>query len=245
LATVSACALWACFALAALPVAADSNIGLLPAIGERIVYRVERTVPGANGAQSAPAVVVLEHQIDGSFTLVLGDPVPLDSAVVQLAGDGSLVLGPTGATTADANLRDVVYGLDLALAATANIDQAVHGVWQGNIPIAQSTGAATATVSLFPANVSGSDFDFSGSGEAISAPTVEASSAPRRSGRGARGDAEGPAASDEGELFNIRVDGKVVAGRVVRIAIAQSRSSIATANAPAVTLGSWSVTVLK
>jgi hypothetical protein len=233
--------LWAYVALAALPVAADSNIGLLPAIGERIVYRVERTVPGANGAQSAPAVVVLEHQIDGSFTLALGDPVPVDSAVVQLAGDGSLVLGATGATSADANLRDVVYGLDLALAATVNIDQAVHGVWQGNIPIAQSTGAATATVSLFPANVSGSDFDFSGSGEAISAPTVEASSAPRRT----RGGAGAVAASDEGELFNIRVDGRVVGGRVVRIAIAQSRSSIATANAPAVSLGSWSVTVLK
>jgi hypothetical protein len=232
-------------ALAARPVAADSGISLLPAAGERTVYRIGRTVPGANGGQSTTAVVTLEREQDASYALVLGDPVPMDTAVVQLAGDGSLVLGAAGNTPADGNLRDVVYALDLALAATANIDQAVHGVWQANIPIAQSSGSATATVALFPANVAGSDFNFSGSGEVISTPAAEPSSAPRHAGRDARGDADGPTGSDEGVLINVHVDGQVIGGRIVRVAIAQSRSSIATANAPAVNIGSWSVTVLK
>lgn len=237
-----ACALGVLSALTTRPAGAEPIIHFLPATaGQRVVYRVERTIPGANGAQSVSAVVALQRQDDASFTLELGDP-PLDSAVVRLAGDGSLVLGATGNTTPDGNLRDVVRTLDLALAVTQNIDQAVHGVWQASVPLAKVPTPSTATVALFPANVAGSDFDFSGSGEAIAAPSAEPSSAPRR---GSRGDADAPTGSDAGQLMNVSVQGRVVDSRVLHIAIAQTQSSIATANAPAVTIGSWSITVVK
>jgi hypothetical protein len=229
-------------ALPARPAGAEPTIHFLPSTaGQTVVYRVERTNPGANGAQSVSALVALQRQDDASFTLQLGDP-PLDAAVVRLAGDGSLVLGATGSTTADGNLRDVVYALNLALAVTQNVDQAVHGVWSANVPLARVPVPSTATVALFPADVAGSDFDFSGSGEAISAPPAEPSTPPRR---GSRGNADAPTGSDAGQLMNVSVQGRVVGGRVMRVAIAQSQSSIATANAPALTIGSWSVTVVK
>ncbi len=163
-------------AVAALPAAADPGIALLPqSVGQRIHYRVVRNTQGTTGPQSTTVVFDLVRRAGTTMVIERADAAGTPNlSVLKTGTDGSLALAedPRGAA-ADADLGDVLYGLNLAIAATHGADAAAHGAWVATVPVAPTPGAATAAITLVPANVAGSDFDFSGTGQATAAAPPE------------------------------------------------------------------------
>lgn len=170
-------------ALAALPATADPGIALLPqSVGQRIHYRVVRNTQGTTGPQSTTVVFDLVRRAGTTMVIERGDAAGTPNlSVLKTGTDGSLALAedPRGAA-ADADLGDVLYGLNVAIAATHGADASARGAWAATVPVAPTPGAATAAITLVPANVAGSDFDFSGTGQA----TASAPPQQRAPGRG-------------------------------------------------------------
>jgi hypothetical protein len=254
-------ALVAFFALVPLPAAADpGGITVLPpAPGQRIHFHVVRTVQGTNGPLSTTTAFDVVRR--AGTTLVIERPQP-DGApnisVLTVKKDGSIALAEDArGAAADADLGDLLAGLNLALLATRLADASGHAAWATNIPVSQSANAASALVTILPTNVAGRDFDFTGDGQATDTPPAERRGGgglgfpgggsgfpggggggyPHRSrgGEGGRG-----AESGAPTLVNVHIEGHVSRAHVERITIAETRS-ITVGNLPFVNVGSWAI----
>jgi hypothetical protein len=97
------------------------------------------------------------------------DGTPNVSVLTQ-ARDGSLALAEDArGAAADADLADVLYGLNVAIAATSGADPSAKNSWNVQIPLAPAVGAPTVPVMVVPLGSAG-DFDFSGSGDGFANP---------------------------------------------------------------------------
>jgi len=260
--------------LALLPVpgaAAANGIALLPqTVGGRVHLRVVRSVQGATGpvvstmafdvVRRAPSTLVIERQRpDGTPNL----------SVLTENKDGSLALTEDArGGAADADVSDVLVGLNLALAALHGADVATHETWVATIPVG-AAGGPGASVALISSNIAGGEFDFSGDGEAAaSAPADRRREGGSSGGMGgggfpggggggggfpgggyprggrSRGGSSGGASGGAGTPVNVHVAGHASNGRLAQIVIAQTRS-ITVGGMPYVNVGSWSVSLAK
>lgn len=110
-----------------------------------------------------PATVVIER--------VGPNNVP-NLSVLNAAADGTLTNADTR-TSADGDLADMLYALNLGIAATREADPTASGTWLAVMPVAPAPKATTAPVVIVPANVSGTTFDFSGTAQSSSAAPPE------------------------------------------------------------------------
>jgi hypothetical protein len=265
----------ALIAFAPLPAAAAGvGIGLLPqAVGQRAHLRVVRTVQGTTGP--LPATMAFDLVRRTATTLVIERQRPDGTpnlSVLTENKDGSLALTEDArGTAADADVSEVLVGLNLALAATRGADTSTHETWVATIPVGPTTGGPAASVALISSNIAGSEFDFSGDGQATaSAPTdrrrnsgssggIGGGGSPGgmgggggggfpgggRGGRSRGGESGGGGGGGaEGAPVSVHVAGHVSNGRIAQVVISQTRS-VTIASLPYINVGSWSITVLK
>jgi hypothetical protein len=210
----------------AFPASAVTGLGLLPqTAGQRMTYRLVRSVQLTNGTQSATTVTFSVMRRAGSTAVIerAGPDGTPNSSLVTLTADGTLVPADTRTTSADGDLAEVLYALNLANAATREGDPTASGTWLGVIQAVPAPRATTAPLVLVPSSITGTSFDFGGSVQ--SAVTVE-------------GPARGPGPIAQ----TLHVDGHVTAGRVTRIAITQLRT-LMVAGLPYANISSWTLTV--
>jgi hypothetical protein len=262
-------------ALVAQPAAADPGIVLLPQVAaQRLHYRVVRTVQGASGPQATTAAFDVVRRAGNLLVVERTDPNGRPNlSVLKMGSDGSLTLTEdTRASAVDADLREVIAGLNVAIAATRGADASAHATWDANISVASGPGAGVAAITFTPTNVAGNDFDFEGTGDAKnSTPPERRSSASGggfpsgggggrgggaggRGGRGGGGGQQGSSGSDtarsapesrgDGVSTAVHIAGHASSGRVTQIVITQTRSATV-ANMPFLNVGSWSITVSK
>jgi hypothetical protein len=208
------------------PASAATGLSLLPqTAGQRTTYRLVRSVQLTNGSQSATTMTFSVVRRPGTTAVIeRTDPngAP-NNSILTLTADGTLVPADTRTTSADGDLADVLYALNLANAATRAGDPTAGGTWLGMIQAVPAPHATTAPLVLVPSSIAGTSFDFSGSIQS----TVNVD-APAR--------VPGPIAQ------TLRIDGHVTAGRVTRIAITQLRT-LMVAGLPYANTASWTLTV--
>jgi len=189
--------------------------------------------------------------------------------------DGTLALTEDArGTAADADVSEVLVGLNLALAALHGADVTTHETWVATIPVGTAAGGPAASVALISSNIAGGEFDFSGDGQATASPSSDRRREGGSSGgmggtggggggfpgggggggfpgggrggrsRGAGDSSGGAAAGGSGAPVSVHVAGHVSNGRVAQIVILQTRS-ITVASMPYVNVGGWSVSVAK
>jgi hypothetical protein len=220
----------------ALPAAADPGIALLPqAPGQRVSYHIVHTVQTPGGPQAVPLDAALVGRAEGGIAIERTGPAGTPNLVVLKAGAAGSLAPVSGDAAADGELADVLFALNLAIAATGEGDPAASGTWLATIATAPGPGAPAAPVVLVPATPNRSDFDFAGSTEIteIPAPPI----VPRR----------GPTPPPQmhpaaGITVLVRVDGHVSAGRAQRIAVTFTRI-VTVGNLPFVNGSSWSITI--
>jgi hypothetical protein len=101
------------------------------------------------------------------------------------APDGTLSLAEDArGAAADADLAEVLFGVNLAIAATRGADASGHAPWTASIPALSGANPPQAAVTLEPIATGASDVDFTGDGE-----TPAMAALPRRDG--ASGEDEG------------------------------------------------------
>jgi len=220
----------------ALPAAADPGLALLPqAPGERVSYHIVHTVQTPGGPQSVPLDAALFGRPEGGVAIERTGPAGAPNLVVLKAGpDGSLAPISSDAA-ADGELADVLFALNVAIAATHEGDPAAAGTWLATIPTAARPDAPAAPVVLVPATPNRSDFDFAGSSEIteIPAPPI----VPRR----------GPTPPPQmhpaaGITVLVRIDGHASAGHAQRIAVTYTRL-VTVGNLPFINTSSWSIAI--
>lgn len=174
------------FALCALPALAARGIALVPQdVGARGHYRVVRMTQSLNGPLTATLDFSLIRR--NATTMVLERTGPggaPNDAILAVAPDGTLTLNESGAAAAaDADLTDVLTGLNLAIAAAREGDGVGHDPWPATLLLG-SSGAASAQLMLAPTNLVGSSYDFSGGGQALAqaqpSPQQSSASGPTR-----------------------------------------------------------------
>jgi hypothetical protein len=244
--------------------AAPPAPSLLPAApGARVHIHLVQTLQGTSG----PLATAIDFDLvrRGPATLVIERPQPGGApnvSVLSLGKDGSLALAESAsAAAADADVADLLQGLNFALAATRNADPATHGAWAASLPLAPP-GTATAMVSIVPAAATPGGFDFTGDGQTTAAPPTPAPDRGGGSGGGMRfpgggggggfgggfggrsrrggggeGGLGGPAQS-----VSVHVEGHYSGTHLDRVTIAQTRS-IVVAGMPFVNTGSWVLTI--
>jgi len=155
------------------PAPADTPVALLPAApGAAQHYRIVHTTQTAHGPTTTTSAFDIVRRSEK--TLVIERPNPDGTpnvSVLTQAHDGSLALAedPRGAA-ADADLTDVLYGINLAIAATSGIDATAKTPWNVAIPLAPAAGAPTVAVTVVPLGSAAGDVDFSGSGDGYANP---------------------------------------------------------------------------
>src|SRR5471032_2148037 len=176
-------------ALLPLPAAAaDPATTLLPPVGQRVHYRVMRTVQSTSTPQVSATLFDLVRRTDTTIVLerhdASGGP---NLSVLKIGPDGLLALSEDArGAAADADLTDLLFGLNAALAATHGADAAARTGWTATVPVGPARGAAVALMIVVPTIPAGGEFDFSGTGDAAASTTTSAPSAPpgRSGGRG-------------------------------------------------------------
>jgi hypothetical protein len=229
--------LLAIMAVLALPAAADPGIAVLPqAPGQRLHYHIVRTTQAPGGPQAATLDATLVGRADGGIAIERSGPGGAPNLVVLTAGPGGTLTPASSDAAADGQLTDVLFGLNLAVAATHEGDPAASGTWLATVPTAPGPSAPAAPVVLVPAPLGKSDFDFSGSSEISVIPTP--APIPRR----------GPAPAPQmtppaaGILVLVHVDGHANAGSAQRIGVTFTRI-VTVANLPFVNASSWTIAI--
>jgi hypothetical protein len=206
----------ALIAFPALRAAADPGILFLPkTAGQLLHYHLAHTVQTPTGPQTTSTNVDLVRRAGGTVVIERTGPDGTPNlAVLVPAADGSLHPEDARAAAADGGLTDLLAGLNLAIAATREGDATAGGTWLATIAIAAPPAAASVPVVLVPSVLTGTDFDFSGTGQVTAGTTS----------------------------IVVHVEGHAGNARAVRIAITQTRT-ITVANMPFVNVGSWSIAV--
>jgi hypothetical protein len=223
-------------AASTLPAAADPGIALLPqAPGQRVSYHIVHTVQTPGGPQAATLDAALVGRADGGVAIERTGPTGVPNLVVLKAGPAGALAPSSTDAAADGELADVLFALNVAIAATREGDPAASGTWLATIPTAPGPGASAAPVVLVPATPGRGDFDFAGSTEIteIPAPPI----VPRR----------GPSPPPQlhpaaGITVLVRVDGHAAAGRAQRVGVTFTRI-VTVGNLPFVNGSSWTIAV--
>ncbi len=157
---------------ASVPAVADASLTLVPAVpGAPVQYRITRIAQTANGPTTTNAAFELIRR--SATTLVLqranADGTPNLSVLTQAPDDSLALAEDARGAAADADLADVLYGMNLAIAATHGTDAAGKNPWNVAVPLAPAAGAPTAAVAVVP-NGGSADFDFAGEGSGFANP---------------------------------------------------------------------------
>lgn len=220
----------------ALPSAAETGLAVLPqSAGQRLHYHIVHTVQMPGGPQAVTLDAALVGQADGGVAVERMGPGGVPNLVALKAGPVGALAAATGDVAADGELNDVLFALNLAIAATREGDPAATGTWLATIPTATGNDAPAAPVVLVPVTPGRSDFEFTGSSEITVVPPPPPS--PRR----------GPAPAPQmtpaaGITVVVRVDGHAVAGRAQRVAVTLTRI-VTVANMPFVNGSGWTIAV--
>jgi uncharacterized membrane protein YgcG len=170
----------------ALPAAADTPLSIVPAVaGTPVHLKLTRVEQTAHGPVTTTTAFELIPRSATTFVVERPNPDGTPNvSVVTAAADGLLALAEDArGAAADADLPPVLFGLNLAIAATRGADASGHSPWTAPIPVAPGANAPAATVSFQPIASGPTEVDFTGDGDTTPVAT------PRRSG--ASGDDDG------------------------------------------------------
>jgi hypothetical protein len=170
------------FAALALPAAADSPLLLVPAApGTPVHLRLTRVEQTAHGPVTTTTAFDLIRRSATTLVIERANPDGTPNvSVLTAAADGSLALAEDArGAAADADLPPVIFGLNLAIAATRGADATGHTPWTATIPVAPGANAAAASVTFQPIAGGPTEVDFTGDGDTtVASPATP----PRRSG---------------------------------------------------------------
>jgi hypothetical protein len=169
------------FGLAAGSVArADGSLAFLPqAAGERVQYHVVRSVTTSDTPATAAFDFTLQRKSPTTLTLEHRDAAGTsDISVLDVQRDGSLQVDASErAVASEADVRDLVAFLDLAVAAL-RASNSVTG-WEATLEVPAARGTTEVDVPIRASHASGVEFDIEGEGES----DVAATSGPARGAR--------------------------------------------------------------
>jgi hypothetical protein len=172
----------------AVPASADATLTLVPAAnGVPLHLRLTRTTQTADGPQTTTNAFDLVRRSPTTLVIERANPDGTPNvSVLTAAPDGTLSLAEDArGAAADADLAEVLFGVNLAIAATRGADASGHTAWTTSIPALSGANPPQAAVTLEPIATGASEVDFTGDGQ-----TPAMAALPRRGG--ASGEGEGP-----------------------------------------------------
>ncbi len=178
----------------ALPASADSTLSLVPvASGIPLHVHLARTVQTATGPQTTTVAFDIVRRSATTLVIERANPDGTPNVSVLKANpDGSLALAEDArGAAADADLPDVLFGVNLAIAATRGGDPAGHAPWTATMPIAPAADAIAAPVTLQPIATGANEVDFTGDGQTPELATSRRGSASAGSDDGGPGGGRG------------------------------------------------------
>lgn len=193
---------------------ADSALALLPqGAGERVHYRVTRSVATSDAPATATFDFDVQRKSPTTLTLEHRDAAGTpDISVLNVQRDGSVQLAASErAVPSEADVRDLVQFLDLALAAV-NAGNGETSGWQATLGIPAARGTTQVVVPLRATHVSGPDFDIEGTGESAAGGSSGPSSRPARGGGAFPGGVPGGGAYPGGGFPNGGASGRARGG---------------------------------
>jgi hypothetical protein len=217
-------------------------------------FRLVRTVQGTSGPLATTADFDLVRR--GATTLVIERPQPGGTpnvSVLSINRDGSIAVpDPARAAAADADLADLLGGLNLGIAAIRGAEGTPRA-WAASVPVLPAATGASALVSIVPGATTANGFDFAGDGQvsvAAAAPERRARGGGfpggggfPRGGRSRGGGGEGGPDGGGSQTVAVHVEGRVNAGQLERITVSQTRS-VVIGEMPYVNVSSWMLSSL-
>lgn len=180
-------------AASAAPAAAATGLAFLPQTpGQRIAFRVVRSVQTPAGPQTTTSTFSVVHRAGTTLVIERAGPNGAPNlSVLKANPDGTLALADK-TTASDGDLIDLLYALNLAVDATREGDPTASGTWLAVVPTAPAPNATTAPVVLVPGAVAKNAFDFSGTVQTSALPAVPQRRERPSLGGGGFGGAGGP-----------------------------------------------------
>ncbi len=218
-----------------------------PHAGDSVRYHVTRTTQAADGTQAKTIDVTIVRKAPTTAALSRTNANGrTDLTVLLIASDGSIQIPVDDQVDRqDADLRDILTGLNRAIAIVRNAVNDPRTGWNAVLPLANARGADTSiTVPMFVMRASGNDWDMRGSAQS----TIETS--PQRTtqvgagggsgfpggGRGGgypggsfpggdlRRSGRGSSGGNSPTSLIIRIEGRVHNGLLARLSIVETRA---------------------
>ncbi len=164
----------------ALPASADATLSLIPAgLGVPLHLHLTHTAQTSAGPQTSSVAFAIVRRSATTLVIERANPDGTPNVSVLKANlDGTLALAEDArGTAADADLADVLFGVNLAIAATRGGDAMGRTPWTATIPIAATADAISAPVDLQPIATGTSEVDFTGDGQTPELATPKRGSA--------------------------------------------------------------------
>jgi uncharacterized membrane protein YgcG len=230
--------------LFAIAVAANAPVLAFPGqVGDSIRYHVTRTTQAADGTRAKTVDVTIVRKTSTTAALSRTNASGhTDVTVLLIASDGSIQIpADDQVDRQDTDLRDVLTGLNSAIAIARNAVTDPRTGWNATLPLANTRGPdASLTVPISVFKASGNDWDLRG----IAQSTID--SAPLRSTQGGPGGGSGfpggsrgggfpggggfPRSNRGGAAGNsqisvlVRVEGRIHNGVLSRVSIVETRA---------------------
>ncbi len=136
-------------------------------IGDTVRYHVTRTTQATDGPQAKTIDVTITRKTSTTAALSRNANGHADVTVLLIASDGSIQIpADDQADRQDADLRDVLAGLNRTIAILRNAVDDPHTGWNATLPMANARGADTpTTVPMFVTRTNGSDWDIRGAAQ--------------------------------------------------------------------------------